>query len=276
MSWAKIDDKFFSHPKVRRAGKDAVLLYLAGLTYCNEHLTEGFISEDSLPLIGFFAFVDDFKQSASKLVDVGLWHVSSKGLSTGYDVHDYFEYNPTRAQVEETKKARAEAGSRGGKASVRVKKAKNQAKSSKNQAACLDDIQANVKQSSSNIPSPPLPINSSTKNVEESRPTMQVYPIAKAMAEVCKMDLEANKGRLLKEAKILEKANPTPTPDLVKDNYGAGGWWYREDWRGRKSESPNPATIRETWGQWPQNGKPREAQKVIIKLPDGTTSEAMT
>jgi hypothetical protein len=121
MAWAKIDDRFFSHPKVRRAGKDAVLLYLAGLTYCNEHLTEGFISEDALPLIGFYAFCDDFKQSSSKLLEVGLWEVSSKGLSNGYMVHDYFEYNPTKEQVEETKKARAEAGSRGGKASVAKK-----------------------------------------------------------------------------------------------------------------------------------------------------------
>ena len=272
MAWAKIDDRFFSHPKIRRAGKEAVLLYLAGLTYCNEHLTEGFISEESLPLIGFYAFVDDFKQSASKLVDVGLWHVSSKGLSNGYEVHDYFDYNPTKEQVEETKKARAEAGSRGGKASAAVKASK----SKQNPSNLPSKTQAKSKQNSSNIPSPPLPINSSPKNGDESHSEISVYNLALAVAEVCKMDLEANKGRLLKESQLLAKANPPPTPELVKEHYGPSSWWYREDWRGKKSEAPNPAAIRETWGKWPQQEKVRAPQKVTIKLPDGSISEAET
>jgi hypothetical protein len=137
MAWARIDDRFFSHPKVRRAGKDAALLYLAGLTYCNEHLTNGFIPEESLAFIALAGFVDDAKQSASKLLEVCLW----ESVTNGYQVHDYFEYNPTREMVEETKQARAIAGRKGGKA-----------KAASNPSKKL----ANVKQNSSNIPSPPL------------------------------------------------------------------------------------------------------------------------
>jgi hypothetical protein len=255
MAWAKIDDRFFSHPKVRSAGKDAILLYLAALTYSNEHLTEGFVPEDSLPLIALYAFVDDFKQSASKLVEVGLWHASTKCLSNGYEIHDYHEYNPTKEQVEQTRKARAEAGSKGGKASVESKKKQMPSKK-----------EANAKQKSSNIPSPPLPINSSPKG-EESTPE-KPYSLAQALAGVCGMDFEANKGRLLKEAKLLEKGSPPPTSELITKHYGAGTWWYQKDWRGQKDEPPAPPAVRETWGKWIKSElPPRKTGTVEIEVP---------
>ena len=75
-------------------------------------------------------------------------------------------------------------------------------------------------------------------------------PLAAALAEVCGMDLEANRPWLLREAKILARATPPPTSDLIRGRYGVGGWWYRKDWRGKKRELPTPAIVRETWGKW--------------------------
>ena len=41
MPWVKLDDQFFSHPKVLRAGRDARDLYLASLTFCARNKTDG-------------------------------------------------------------------------------------------------------------------------------------------------------------------------------------------------------------------------------------------
>ena len=48
MSWVKIDDQFFMHPKVIAAGRDARDLYLAALTYTAGQLTDriGTLSTD--------------------------------------------------------------------------------------------------------------------------------------------------------------------------------------------------------------------------------------
>lgn len=232
MAWAKIDDRFFSHPKVRRAGKDAVLLYLAGLTYCNEHLTDGFISEDSLPLLGLMAFVDDAKQSASKLLDVGLWDVSSKGQAAGYTVHDYFDHNPTREQVELTKAARAEAGSKGGKASVASKSSKSQA-----------NPQAKSKQTSSNIPSP-IPINGCAPSGAPPSEHQQWFG---AICAVIGADPKTLSDASCKEITDCEKA-------LLKGKYTRDdlALWFRDYWPkefpGRKGERPTVKHIRDKIG----------------------------
>lgn len=36
------------------------------------------------------------------------------------------------------------------------------------------------------------------------------------------------------------------SPEQIRVWYGVGGWWYREDWRGKRQETPNISTIRET------------------------------
>lgn len=163
MAWAKIDDKFFSHPKVRSAGRDATLLHLAALTYCNEHLTDGFIQEESIPYIAMLAFIDveDAKQNLSKLLSVGLW----EECEGGYLVHDYLEYNPTREMVEETRAARAEAGKRGGEAKTPEKQASSRENGRGTQA------KAKQKLSKTQAISPPLPIYpDNTKNVLSGAP----------------------------------------------------------------------------------------------------------
>jgi hypothetical protein len=43
MPWVKLDDRFFTNPKVIGAGRDARDLYLAGLCYCAAELTDGFV-----------------------------------------------------------------------------------------------------------------------------------------------------------------------------------------------------------------------------------------
>lgn len=111
MAWARIDDKFFSHPKVRSAGKDAALLYLASLCHCNSFVTEGFVSNDMLSLVGAQAFQRNYKASAARLVECGLWHKTEGG----YLINDFLKYNYSRKQIDEIKEKRSESGKQGGR-----------------------------------------------------------------------------------------------------------------------------------------------------------------
>lgn len=87
---------------------------------------------------------------------------------------------------------------------------------------------------------------------QEKAPKADYYPLAQALAEVCHMDLKANRGRLFAEAKLLSAATPTPTPDLLKQHYNGNprSFWRGQDWRGKQGQDPSPANVRETWGKW--------------------------
>lgn len=90
-------------------------------------------------------------------------------------------------------------------------------------------------------------------NTEESAPAQarpprqpnEIYSLAQVLGEVCGMNFEKNKGRLLREAKVLQES-----AEHLRQYYGPDSWWYQNDWRGKKGEKPTPATIRETWGRW--------------------------
>jgi len=92
----------------------------------------------------------------------------------------------------------------------------------------------------------------------ESKQPNNTFLLATALGQVCKMEFAPNKGRLLKEAKLLLSCtDPAPEPALLIQHYGYDGhvkeqaaWWWVTDWRGQRGEWPTPATVRETWGQW--------------------------
>ncbi len=93
MTWVKLDDQFFRHPKARSAGKDGRLLYVTGLAYCTANLTDGLIHQDALPLVAAEAEVRP--GTARRLVEVGLW----EEVDGGYQVHDYLDYQPSAEKV---------------------------------------------------------------------------------------------------------------------------------------------------------------------------------
>lgn len=93
MSWVKLDDRFFRNRKSIAAGRDGRAMYLAGLCFCADGLTDGFIQADAVRQIA--ADADAPAKTVEKLVDVGYW-VPVEG---GYRVPDYLAYNPSRDQV---------------------------------------------------------------------------------------------------------------------------------------------------------------------------------
>ncbi len=112
MSWVKIDDQFFTHPKVLAAGKDGRALFIAGLCYSASHLTDGLVPTAALGLVASSADVPR-RSTAKRLVDVGLWHE----VGDGWKIHDYHDHQPyaeaVKAQRDEVSRRRSEAGRKG-------------------------------------------------------------------------------------------------------------------------------------------------------------------
>lgn len=110
MTWVKIDDQFPDHPKIERAGPEAAWLYVAGLCYCAQYLTDGRIPKTRVSRLTAFP---DGERLADRLMDAGLW----EDAGDDYEVHDYLDFQPSgeeaRARKKEISEKRAEAGKRG-------------------------------------------------------------------------------------------------------------------------------------------------------------------
>jgi len=106
MPWVKLDDKFAEHPKIVEAGPVAGFLYVAGLCYANRHLTNGFVPAAHvtalLPRHG-----TNPAQLSKRLCAVGLWSETTKKETRGFLIHDYLQFQPSRASVLKARKTNA-------------------------------------------------------------------------------------------------------------------------------------------------------------------------
>jgi len=102
VSWVKLDDALFSHPKVLRAGNEATGAWIRMLAYCAAYLTDGVIDSDTaLSLAGRQKVID-------RLVTARLLDRDGDVLR----VHDYLAHNPSRVQVLADRAAKTERQSR--------------------------------------------------------------------------------------------------------------------------------------------------------------------
>ena len=101
MGWIKLDDGFFNNVKIVSVGKDAKVLYIAGLCYSGAALTDGSIPKNAVHILGAQAGVKSTRKPATELVEAGLW------IEAGdrYQVHDYHEYNSRAQDVREKRQA---------------------------------------------------------------------------------------------------------------------------------------------------------------------------
>lgn len=106
MAYAKFDDGFADHPKVRGLSDGAFRLHVAGIVYCSRYLTDGVVLADNIPDL-----VRRYRPAAlSELVDKGLWREQVAGVA--YEIHDYLEWNDSRAVIESRRQAKAERQAR--------------------------------------------------------------------------------------------------------------------------------------------------------------------
>jgi hypothetical protein len=88
VAWARIDDKFHSHPTLMVAGLDATGLFARAIAYCADYLTDGFVPRS-------WAEQQGGKKPVQKLIDAGLFIPVEGGVC----IKDYLDWNPTRERV---------------------------------------------------------------------------------------------------------------------------------------------------------------------------------
>lgn len=96
MTWFKVDDQFWAHPKTLLLSDSAVALWVKAGAWSAQHLTDGHVPAGVLRLI------QAQKKHADELVRAGLWRVHERD---GWVFHDWLEYQPTRKEVEERRSA---------------------------------------------------------------------------------------------------------------------------------------------------------------------------
>jgi len=116
VTWFKIDDSFYDHPKVFDAPDCAVALWTRAGTWSARNLTEGFVPA-GMPA----RLCGDPDTAVRELVRRGLW-IKASG---GYRFHDWHRYEPSKDAVEDLRAKRAAAGRRGGQAKAAKQNASN-------------------------------------------------------------------------------------------------------------------------------------------------------
>lgn len=97
MAWFKVDDGFWSHPKVLTLPASAGWLWLRAGTYSMQHLTDGVVLA---PIIQMLGSVED----AEVLVDAGLWIRDGET----FVFHDWAKYQPSKDDVESDRERNAD------------------------------------------------------------------------------------------------------------------------------------------------------------------------
>ena len=110
MSWGKIDDQFHAHRKAKIAWKGhprALGLHLLAISYCAGHLTDGLVDrefvEEKIPV------TRERNAATAALMDAGLWLEDEQG----WRINDWLDYNPSRAEILEKRRADSERKARG-------------------------------------------------------------------------------------------------------------------------------------------------------------------
>jgi hypothetical protein len=106
MPWFRVDEGFPEHPKVLRAGGDAAWLHVCAMAYTARSLTDGFIPA---AMLNRLSDRRNPAKLAATLVEVGLWETSDGG----WLIHDWHEYQPSVAEVEDHREERSRSGSFG-------------------------------------------------------------------------------------------------------------------------------------------------------------------
>src|SRR3989442_2286352 len=122
MTWTKLDDNVSDHPKVLAVGHLGELTYYRSIIHANRYETDGLIAPAVLRLL-CRGFEQHTQRIAQALVSARLWE-KCKG---GYRIHDFEDYQPSRAEVAARREIRQLAGRQGGLRSAAVRRSKSEA-----------------------------------------------------------------------------------------------------------------------------------------------------
>lgn len=100
MSWAKVDDKFFAHPKVQAVSFGARGLWVTALSWVAAMETDGHVTRNALRCVTGNQTREEIEAWTRELVRYGLWVEDDDG----YRFHDYLRFNPSSKQLKHKRK----------------------------------------------------------------------------------------------------------------------------------------------------------------------------
>ncbi len=107
MTWVNLDDQMPEHPKVVSLTDGAFRLHVSAIAYANRYLTDGILQVEVIGrLIPRYR-----KQYVDELVRRMLWLEVVPGQV--YEIHDFLDWNKSRAEVEQRRQARSDGGRKG-------------------------------------------------------------------------------------------------------------------------------------------------------------------
>jgi hypothetical protein len=92
MTWARFDDGFPGHRKIRRLTDGAYRLHTTAICHCAHDLTDGFVTPEDITEM---ESIRQPEKRIAELVKADCWAVAVGG----WMIHDYLDYNPSREQV---------------------------------------------------------------------------------------------------------------------------------------------------------------------------------
>ncbi|HEV6951933.1 MAG TPA: hypothetical protein VKY86_01665, partial [Promicromonospora sp.] len=154
MTWGKVDDKLWGSPKWLGTGPRARALWVSGLSWCMDQLTDGHVPAHVISVLG------GTRRDAGELVRIGLWEEADGG----WQFHDWLDYQPSREQVLAERKAAAE----------RQKRAREKAKAKRDaevtRESRRDSQRDYTRESRSPRPDPTRPVNTYSPSVDTGTP----------------------------------------------------------------------------------------------------------
>lgn len=186
MAWVRLHDGAMTHPKVVGLSDRAFRLWVWGLSYAQQHLTDGWIPVIAIPGV--------LLKSVKDLSLAVLW----VAVPTGYVIHDYLDWNDSRETV--TKK-RTEAKDRMSAARVRSSEVRA-------------NIQANVKRTSHEVLRGLVSSSGSSSGKERERNQLAPMP-ADAVADRAGLFCERY-GELYQQHRRGARYLPRPALDFTK------------------------------------------------------------
>jgi DnaD/phage-associated family protein len=277
MVWVKLDDHFDEHPKIVSVGPLGMALWVTGLAYCNRNLTDGFIptaialrmltlefphpeDEDECTVLlggsrgddsdGQIGFIPDRYFVPNMLVAAGLW----ERVSGGYRVHDFTEYQPSKAEVQAEREQKRAAGKAGGQASAQAR-----AQAKRNDLASRESTD---RQAESNPVPVPVPVPESVIPFQKPEPREEAAAARDPMEEDPN-DFSEAISRMCRE---WERATGTTVTAMLADQFESALARFPEDWVADAIRETGEANVK-TWkytkailDRWAREGREVEPE----------------
>src|SRR5262249_47185733 len=100
--WMRLDDAAMSNLKIMRLSDSAFRLWIKGLCYCQQHLTDGRIPREVLREIGAKRKDADELSTPNVEGKAPLWEPID---GFGFQVHDFLDWNESRDEIHKKREA---------------------------------------------------------------------------------------------------------------------------------------------------------------------------